>query len=133
MASPQGRGGPLHGDLGKGLCLTTSVWGKGRRRWRGQGEIGRGEMGVERRREVLRGREGQEKMGREQQGGEEQKGSFKTAGASSLHSLLPLQQRHLQNTHWKAVTKFSHIGFVSVLKPKKKNLFCVFHSLCHCS
>ena len=31
-------------------------------------------------------------MGREQQGGEEQKGSFKTADASSLHSLLPLQQ-----------------------------------------
>lgn len=65
-------------------------------------------------------------MGREQQGGEEQKGSFKTAGASSLHSLLPLQQRHLQNTHWKAVTKFSHIGFVSVLKPKKNIYFVCF-------
>lgn len=65
-------------------------------------------------------------MAREQQGGEEQKGSFKTAGASSLHSLLPLQQRQLQNTLWKAVTKFSHIGFVSVLKPKKKKIIlCV--------
>lgn len=59
-------------------------------------------------------------MGREQQAGEEQKGSFKTADASPLPSLLPLQQRQLQNTHWKAVTKSSHIGFVSVLKPKKK-------------
>lgn len=66
-----------------------------------------------------------EEMGREQQGGEEQKGSFKTADASSLHSLPP-QQRQLQNTHWKAVTKSSHIGFVSVLKPKKKKIIlCV--------
>lgn len=62
-------------------------------------------------------------MGREQQAGEEQKGSFKTADASPLPSLLPLQQRQLQNTHWKAVTKSSHIGFVSVLKPKKKKKF----------
>ena len=45
----------------------------------------------ERRRKV----EGGEKMGREQQG-EGQKGNFKTADASSLHSLLPLQQRRSQ-------------------------------------
>lgn len=69
-------------------------------------------------------------MAREQQGGEEQKGSFKTAGASSLHSLLPLQQRQLQNTLWKAVTKFSHIGFVSVLKPKKKKNYFVCFIYC---
>lgn len=42
-----------------------------------------------------------------------------------LHA-SPLQQRQLQNTLWKAVTKFSHIGFVSVLKPKKKKLFVCF-------
>ena len=38
----------------------------------------------------------------------------------------PPPTRQLQNTHWKAVTKFSHIGFVSVLKPKKKKIIlCV--------
>ena len=40
----------------------------------------------------------------------------------------PPPTRQLQNTHWKAVTKFSHIGFLSVLKPKKKNYFVRFIS-----
>lgn len=44
-------------------------------------------------------------------------------GASSLLSPLPLQRGQLQNTYWKAVTNFSHIGLVSVLN--QKTILCV--------
>lgn len=40
----------------------------------------------------------------------------------------PPPTKTITNTHWKAVTKSSHIGFVSVLKQNKKNYFVCFIS-----
>ena len=77
------------------------------------------------------GREG----GREGGRGEDGKGAagrrrterkFQNCRCLVIALTSPPPTRQLQNTHWKAVTKFSHIGFVSVLKPKKKKIIlCV--------
>ena len=68
-----------------------------------------------------RGREGGGEEGKGRGGGEEQKGSNETAETSSLLTSPP--PKRTVTKYWKAVTKFSHIGLVSVLN--QKTILCV--------